>query len=92
MMNETILASPLALPTTHCSTVEHMRLREGERGDRLERAGCAQALWGPGGGLDDDDIAVLSLSREWIKGVGTWQRGGCYSARGNVGEKRAVGR
>ena len=34
----------------------------------MERAGCAQALWGPGGGLDDDDIAVLfTLTRRWIK-------------------------
>ena len=39
----------------------------------MERAGCAQALWGPGGGLDDDDIAVLFTlgdGSNWLIGTG----------------------
>ena len=58
----------------------------------MERAGCAQALWGPGGGLDDDDIAVLFTLGDGSK---VWALGNVEAvavARGNVDEKRAVGR
>ena len=57
----------------------------------MERAGCAQALWGPGGGLDDDDIAVLFTLGDGSK---VWALGNVEAvavARGNVDEKRAVG-
>ena len=57
----------------------------------MERAGCAQALWGPGGGLDDD-IAVLFTLGDGSK---VWALGNVEAvavARGNVDEKRAVGR